>query len=146
MRVFIAGVMQGVRSDHLIDDQDYRVQITQALEKNLPGVAITDPWALNPGSYDYEADRARRTFLTMTTAAAEADVLIAYLPRPSMGTAMEMWSAFQAGKYIIAVTPLLHHWAIRFTANEIFPDLESLLTYIHSGRFARLFDTTPSPD
>jgi hypothetical protein len=146
MRVFIAGVMQGTRTDHLIDDQDYRQRIAAALAASVPGVAITDPWALNPDSVNYEAEQARHTFLTMTAAAAEADVLIAYLPKPSMGTAMEMWSAFQAGRYIIAVTPLLHHWAIRFTANEIFPDLESLLAYIESGRFTALFDTAPPAD
>jgi hypothetical protein len=146
MRVFIAGVMQGVRTDHLIDDQDYRLRIAATLQESVPGVEIVDPWLLNPNSVYYETERARETFLAMTDAAAEADVLIAYLPRPSMGTAMEMWSAFRAGRHIIAVTPMRHHWAIRFTANQIYPDLESLLEYIQSGRFARLVDSAPAAD
>jgi hypothetical protein len=138
MRVFLAGVMQGARTDHLIDDQDYRLRIALALREHVAGVEIVDPWLLNPESVFYETDRARDTFLEMTAAAAEADVLIAYLPTASMGTAMEMWSAFRAGRHIIAVTPMRHHWAIRFTANEIYPDLDSLLQYIQSGHFARL--------
>ena len=69
----------------------------------------------------------------MTARAGEADLLIAYLPNVSMGTAMEMWEAYRSNTYIIAVTPHVHHWAIRFTANEIVPDLNSLLELIQSG-------------
>ena len=90
MRVFIAGVMQGTRPDDQIGDQSYRVRISQALQKHVPGVHITDPWALNPNSVNYDDNQARHTFVTMTQEAGRADLLIAYLPVPSMGTAMEM--------------------------------------------------------
>ena len=138
MRVFLAGVMQGIRTDNQIDDQTYRQRIAAALSQHAPGVQITDPWALNPNSVQYDEARARHTFLTMTRKAKESDLLIAYLPRPSMGTAMEMWEAFNAGLYIIAVTPYVHHWAVRFTANEILPDLETLLAEIENGRIPQL--------
>ena len=137
LTVFIAGIMQGSRQDHLIDDQDYRAAITKALEAYVPGVKVVDPFALDPGSVDYEHERARRTFETNTALAAETDVLIAYLPHASMGTAIEMWTAYRADKYIVAVTPLVHNWAVKVTANEILPDLESLLAEIESGGFAR---------
>jgi molybdopterin converting factor small subunit len=135
LTVFLAGIMQGSRRDHLIDDQDYRTMITEALHAHVPGVKVVDPFALDPGSVDYEHERARRTFETNTALAAETDVLIAYLPYASMGTAIEMWTAYQAGKYIVAVTPLEHNWAVKVTANEVLPDLESLLAAIESGRF-----------
>jgi len=134
MQVFIAGIMQGERLDDQIDSQSYRLRIAKALRDHVPGVIITDPWAMHPNSVNYDADTARHTFLTMTRQAAEVDLLIAYLPKLSMGTAMEMWQAHQAGVYIIAVTPFIHHWAIRFTANEILPDLESLISHIEAGR------------
>jgi hypothetical protein len=138
MHVFIAGVMQGARLDDQVDDQNYRVRITDALQTHLPDVHISDPWALNPGSVNYDEGRARRTFLDMTALAGKADLLIAYLPTVSMGTAMEMWQAFQSGTYIVAVTPHVHHWAIRFTANEILPDLDGLLVKIENGTFLRV--------
>ena len=96
---------------------------------------LIDPWADNPGSLAYDDEQARHTFLTMTAKASEADLLIAYLPLLSMGTAMEMWQAYQGNTYIIAITPFVHHWAIRFTANQILPDLDSLLTWLENGRF-----------
>ena len=138
MHVFIAGVMQGDRLDDQIDDQNYRACIAEALQTHLPDIQITDPWALNPGSVNYDEGRARRTFLDMTVQAGEADLLIAYLPTVSMGTAMEMWQAFQTDTYIVAVTPHVHHWAIRFTADEVLPDLESLMAKIEDGHFARV--------
>lgn len=135
MHVFIAGVMQGSRTDHLIDDQDYRHRIADALTRHVPGVRITDPFMLNPDSVDYDDDRARDTFRTYTALAADVDVLIAYLPTASMGTAIEMWTAFSADKYIIAVSPLKHNWVINVTADEILPDLDSLIAAIEAGRF-----------
>lgn len=137
MHVFLAGVMQANRSDHLIEAQDYRVLLTEALQAHVPDVHISDPWALNPGSVYYDEQRARQTFHAMTQLAGEADVLLAYLPLPSMGTAMEMWQAHNAGAYIVAVTPFVHHWAIRFVADEILPDLEALEAAIENGRIYR---------
>ncbi|MBE2222567.1 MAG: hypothetical protein IAF02_13555 [Anaerolineae bacterium] len=138
MKVFIGGIMQGQRNDDQIDSQAYRVQISAAFQKHAPEIAIIDPWALNPNSVNYDADKARHTFMTMTRKVQEADLMIAYLPRVSMGTAMEMWEAFNAGVYIVAVSPYIHHWAIRFTANEILPDLETLLADIENGRLPHL--------
>jgi len=146
MRVFIGGIMQGQRRDDQIDSQDYRVRITEAFQKAAPEIELFDPWAINPNSVSFDEEKARHTFLTMTKAVRDADLLIAYLPQASMGTAMEMWEAFNAGVYVVAVTPLIHHWAIKFTSNEILPDLESLLAEIENGRFPRLIRQLNSVD
>ena len=136
MHIFIAGVMQGSRLDNQIHEQDYRLRIVQALRAHVPGARITDPWALEPESVSYDADLARKTFLKNTALAGEADLLIAYLPHASMGTAIELWTAFQNHAYIVAVTPLQHNWVVQITANEVLPDLESLLAYIESGQLS----------
>ena len=132
--VFIAGIMQGSRSDHLIGDQDYRSQITAAVEKCWPGARISDPYAMHPGSVDYGMEKVRSTFESMTSLAGEADVLIAYLPTASMGTAIEMWTAYKANRYIIAVTELKHNWVVKVTADQVVPDLDTLLKMLESGR------------
>jgi hypothetical protein len=137
MHIFIAGVMQGARLDERIHEQGYRQRIAAALTTHMPDVTIIDPWALNPNSVNYDEDQARHTFLTMTRQAGHADLLIAYLPTVSMGTAMEMWEAFKGGAYIIAITPYKHHWSVRFTAQEIWPDLESFLGLLENGRFTQ---------
>ncbi|RMG92948.1 MAG: hypothetical protein D6706_16090, partial [Chloroflexi bacterium] len=136
--VFIAGVMQGQRHDDQIEAQDYRRQITQALRTSYPHVTITDPWALHPNSVHYDEATARKTFLTMTQRAGQVDALIAYLPQVSMGTAMEMWEAHQNNVFVVAVTPFVHHWAIRFTADLILPTLDELFELLANGRFHQL--------
>jgi len=136
--VFIAGIMQGSRPDHLIGDQDYRARITAALEKCWPGVHISDPYAMHPESVDYEMDAVRTTFESLTSLAGEADLLIAYLPTASMGTAIEMWTAYRANKYIIAVTELRHNWVVKVTADEVVPDMDALLELLESGRLAEI--------
>ena len=73
MHIFIAGVMQGARLDDQIHEQDYRLSIARSLKDHIPEAQITDPWALNPNSVDYDEDRARETFLTMTAMAGEAE-------------------------------------------------------------------------
>ncbi|MFO7679189.1 MAG: hypothetical protein R6X34_03985 [Chloroflexota bacterium] len=146
MKVFIGGIMQGTRQDDQINSQTYRVKIAEAFQQHAPEVGIIDPWALNPNSVNYEDGLARDTFLSMTRKVKEADLMIAYLPQVSMGTAMEMWEAYNAGIYIVAVTPYLHHWAVRFTANEILPDLETLLAEIENGRLPQLIHAKNSVD
>lgn len=144
MHVFIAGVMQGKRRDDQIDDQGYRLRIAEALRSNVPDVKITDPWAMHPDSVRYDDETARQTFLSLTKRAGTVDLLIAYLPTISMGTAMEMWEAHQAGVTIVAVTPYVHHWAIRFTADEIVSDLDALVGEIENGGVERWTKARPA--
>lgn len=134
MHIFIAGVMQGSRLDEHIDDQNYRVRISEAIRAHLPEAHVTDPWLLHPDSPSYDTEQARVTFLENTGLAGEADVLIAYLPHASMGTAIELWTAYQNHTYIVAVTPMDHNWVVRITADHVLPDLDSLLYYIESGQ------------
>lgn len=134
MHVFIAGVMQGSRQDPHIDDQDYRVRIAGALREHMPDVHVTDPWTLHPDSPSYDDGQTRDTFVANVDLAREADLLIAYLPYASMGTAIEMWAAYSSHTYVIAITPMAHNWVVRITADEVLPDLDSLFAYIESGR------------
>jgi hypothetical protein len=146
MRVFIAGVMQGSRLDRAIDSQSYRVQLANALQRQYEAVEIIDPWRIHPNSVDYEDRRVVDTFLSMTSLAGEADVLLAYLPTASMGTAIELWTAYHAGVPTVVVTPMAHNWAVKVTAAEVLPDLDSLLDYISTGKLRLLVDSHNGTD
>ncbi len=127
--------MQGVRLDNQIGDQSYRTRITAAVKEHMPSAEVLDPWTMHPDSVTYDDAKAKETFHDLVHMAGTVDLLFAYIPRMSMGTAMEMWEANQAGVYIIAVTPHAHHWAIKHTSDEVLPDLETLLEMIGNGRF-----------
>lgn len=133
MRVFIAGVMQGSRCDDKVNDQDYREVITQILQDNLKGVQIVDPRALHPGSEAYDAGRAREVFMGMVALAGQVDVLVAYVPEASMGTAVEMWEAHRAGVQILTISPMAENWVVKLLSSRVFPTLDALGAFVANG-------------
>ena len=69
----------------------------------------------------------------------------------SMGTAIELWTAYHGRAYVIAVTPMTRNWVVQITADKVLPDLECLLDYIQSGRLGeelkmRLIRRSPVDD
>ncbi|HDD24711.1 MAG TPA: hypothetical protein ENF52_04680 [Chloroflexi bacterium] len=133
IRVFIGGIMQGSRRDGGIDDQNYRDKIAAVLRRHLPAVEILDPWVLYPDSVAYDFERAKRTFFDLTALAGEADVLVAYLPEASMGTAIEMWSAYQTQVPIYTISPLIDNWVVMLLSTQVFPDIPAFAHFVADG-------------
>jgi hypothetical protein len=136
MRVFIAGVMQGSRMDDRVTDQGYRKQITRILRENLKEVEVIDPWALHPESEGYDIERARDTFMSMNLLAGQADVLVAYVPEASMGTAVEIWEAYRNGVKVFSITPMAENWVVKLLSSQVFPTLEAFEAFICNGGLA----------
>ncbi len=140
MRVFIAGIMQGSHTDISIHDQSYRVSIGAAIKARFAEAEIIDPMELHAGGLDYGPDKARQTLLEMADEAAQADVLIAYVPEASMGTAVEMWQAHQAGKPILAISPLAENWVVRFLSTRVFSSLGAFESFVAEGELEDLLE------
>ena len=138
MRVFIAGIMQGSRLDHYIGDQDYRQIISEAILKRHSRVEIVDPNELHPNGVDYDDESARRTLLEMADLASQVDLVVAYAPQASMGTAIEMWQAFQAGVPLITISPMAANWVVRHLSSVVLPDLEAFGKWIENGGFDKV--------
>ena len=134
-RIFIAGVMQGSRRENDIDAQDYRREISECLQQFLPDVEIVDPFELHPGSVGYGDEDARRTLIDLAKEAGRADALIAFLPEASMGTALEMWEAYQARRPIFTISPLIHNWVVKGLSTRIFRDFDGFRTFVSTGEF-----------
>ena len=66
----------------------------------------------------------------------EVDVLLAFLPSASMGTAIEMWEAHQHGAAIFAISPMRHNWAIKYLSHGIYADEAEFLAALQSGEVA----------
>ncbi len=134
MKVFIAGIMQGSRLDDGVDDQSYRRRIAAVLKHHLPGVEIIDPWEIFPDSPGYTDEQGKRVFISMSEAAAQVDALVAYVPRASMGTAIEMWQAAYVGQAkVYCISPLATNWVVRFLSDKVFPSLEAFEEFVAKG-------------
>lgn len=120
---FIAGVIQGSSQDRELCDQSYRKHLIHLLEKAFPGALIISPYDLHPNSINYSLERGKTTFLEMVSKAARCDVLIAYLPEASLGTAIEMWECYRRGIPIWTISPMKENWVIRFFSQRIFPSM-----------------------
>ena len=138
MKVFIAGIMQGSRMDRYIDDQDYRRMITEALADRFADVEVLDPNELHPNGVDYDDVMAKATLLEMANLASQADLLVAYVPKASMGTALEMWKAFEANVPVVTISPMAANWVIKHLSSVVLPDLEAFRKWVTSSGFDKL--------
>ncbi len=132
-RVFLAGIMQGSRLDRYIDDQGYRRSIGQALLSVCPQAEIVDPNVLHPNGVDYDDGLARQTLLELASLAGRCDLLVAYAPHASMGTAIEMWQAFQAGVPVVTISPMAANWVVRHLSDVLVDDLDAFQGWLAGG-------------
>jgi hypothetical protein len=138
VKVFIAGIMQGSRLDRFIDKQDYRRIIAQAIQDYDASASIIDPNELHPHGVDYGDAEAKATLLEIAEMAAQADLLVAYAPRASMGTAIEMWQAFRARIPIVTVSPLEANWVVKHLSDVVLADLSAFQSWVADDGLPRL--------
>ena len=130
-----------------MESQDYRAQITQAVLAADPTAQIVDPLKMGevrstelypagtPVSEMWQDDaHVREMFNDVVVAAAKADCVISYLPVASMGSAVELHSARNAGKLILCVTPgsMRTNWVVRSYADKIFESIPELAEWLKS--------------
>ncbi|HWP29160.1 MAG TPA: hypothetical protein VNM50_06435, partial [Chloroflexota bacterium] len=112
MRVFLAGIIQGSHRGRELHDQTYRDRLKAILRAYLPEAEVCCPIDLHPSGIDYAPAEQRRAFFSLVETAAQADLLIAYLPEASLGTAIEMWEAYHHGRVVVVITPMRENWVI----------------------------------
>ena len=137
MRFFIAGIMQGSHTAAKIHNQDYRQRITQSVRAHFPAADIYDPLAQHKGSLGYDKPTGREVFFRHNLMCRQIDVLLAFVPEASMGTAIEMWEAYQHGAAVVTISPLRHNWAVKFLSHALYADMAEFEAALQSGELAR---------
>jgi len=140
MRFFLAGIMQGSHAAARCHGQEYRASITRLIESHFPGADVYDPHAEHSGSLDYSHETGRDVFFRHNRLCREIDVLVAFVPEASMGTAIEMWEAHQHGAAVVTISPLRHNWAVKFLSHALYADLPAFEAALQSGDVARRID------
>ncbi len=136
--VFVAGIIQGSLQDRSIHAQAYRDRLVGLLREAFPEMEVYCPIENYPNSLDFPDDVARATFFGLMERASRADVLVAYVPEASMGTAIEMWQAHRHGRPVVAISPMAANWSVRFLADAVVPDIAAFERFVRDGAFARL--------
>jgi TRAP-type C4-dicarboxylate transport system substrate-binding protein len=139
MRIFLAGIMQGSHVAALVHDQTYRERFREAVERRWPEAEVYDPHANHANSIGYGADQARNVFTHHVAMCTQFDLIVAYVPEASMGTAIEMWEAYRHGRVVVTITPLIHNWVVQITSRAVYRDFDGFLQGLESGEIDALF-------
>jgi len=138
MEIFLAGIIQGSERGASVHDQSYRRRIRAALCEAFPEAVIYSPAEEHPDSISYEDYKGRSVFQEIMRKAAETDLLIAYLPEASMGTAIEMWIAFTHGKKVVAISPMKENWCVKYLSHHFCASLSHFEKFVRSGELSAL--------
>jgi hypothetical protein len=137
MRIFLAGIMQGSLVEAAVHEQDYRDHLKELLKAHLPEAEIYDPRAEHSNSIAYDDATGREVFLCHNRLCREVDVLLAFLPEASMGTAVEMWEAHQHGAAVVTISPMRHNWVVKFLTHALYATVEELEADLRNGTLRR---------
>ncbi len=140
MQIFLAGIMHGSHVGAAMHHQGYREKYKQLLLEHLPEASVYDPLADHQQSIDYPDDQGREVFMHHNRMCGETDVLIAFIPEASMGTAIEMWEAHQHNRVVITISPLVHNWAVRFLSDIVYSDEEDFVRELEEGKLGENID------
>jgi len=124
-----------------IHRQDWREPIKQALKRHAPHARVYCHYSVHPHSITYDLPKIKETLADGNRRAGECDVLIAFVPSASMGTAIEMHEAAKNGAVVLSITPLVANWVIRAYSDRIFPDMEAFEKFLASGELDELLKT-----
>ena len=138
MNVFLAGIIQGSKVPAEIHPQHWRQRLRDVLARRLPDAEVYCHYSRHPNSITYDLPEIRATFEDGLSRAAACDVLLAYLPAASMGTAIEMYEAARAGAVVLTITPMAANWVVRAYSDRIFPDVQQLDDFLAAGELAGL--------
>ncbi len=137
-KIFLAGIIQGSNKDRAIHSQHYREKIKSIIRKAYPEAEIYDSLDGHLQSIDYDDEKGKATFLSSLAEIDSCDLMIAYLPGASLGTAIEIWESHKKGIPVWIITGMKTNWVVRFCSDKIFDDIESLAGYMEKSHAAVL--------
>ena len=139
--VFLAGIIQGSIPRDEIHDQNWREPIKQALARHVPGAHVYCHFGRHPESITYDLPEIRTTLAEGNRRAAQCDLLVAYVPSASMGTAIEMYEAARNGAVVLTISPMAGNWVLRAYSDRIFADLAAFESFLASGELDVLLES-----
>ena len=142
MKIYISGIMQGSKKGQGIQEQDYRQVLRDAVKIHHPDAEIYDPFLRFPDSVEYDDRRAKEVLFELAAEAGTSDVVIAFLPKASMGTALEIIRAYDNGKTIICISPMEKNWFINAVSSKIFLTLDEFCTWLSQTHLAELVNAS----
>ncbi|MEI8191647.1 MAG: hypothetical protein WCI75_18185, partial [candidate division NC10 bacterium] len=128
-----------------IHDQGWREPIKTALGRFLPEAEVYCHYSRHPDSITYGLPEIKKTLQDGIEKAAQSELVVAYVPGASMGTALEIYEAARAGAAVVSISPLCANWVLRAYSDVILPDVPSFERFLASGGLMRLLEAKRRP-
>jgi hypothetical protein len=141
MKVFLAGIIQGSLSEARIHDQDWRTPIKRAIQQHYPDAEVYCHYTNHPNSITYDLPEIKTTLTDGFNRSADCDLLIAYVPSASMGTAIEIYLAALNNAIVLTISPMAPNWVLRAYSHEIFPDTDAFEQFVATGKLDKLIES-----
>ena len=138
MNIFLAGIIQGSIAEAKIHSQDWREPIKQAIARCLPQAEVYCHYTQHPNSITYGLDEIKATLADGIARAAACDVLVAYVPSASMGTAVEIYEAARAGAVVLTISPMIANWVLRAYSDRLLATVEEFEAFLAAGGLTQL--------
>ena len=133
MKVYLSGIMQGSRKDEFHVSQDYRKVIKAIVLRRFPYAEVICPLEEFPNASTSAPFSAKAVISACANLSANSDLVVAFLPEASMGTAVELWEAFKNSKPIITISPMAQNLVIRTVSSIIVRDIEEFQKVMSNG-------------
>ena len=125
--------MQGNRKDAKIHSQNYRKEIIEILTELNTDLEVVDPDITDPDRLNYTNEQAAKMFFRYNFMVGGVDLVIAYVPEASMGTAIEMWEAWKNKIPIIIISPLKYNWTVKLLSSKLYSTIEEFAKASREG-------------
>lgn len=130
---YISGMMQGSQNGLRIHDQRYRIEIKTAIKTFFPESKIVCPFEIFSSRKNIFSKNIEKEFTKMVELAGQADVVISFIPEASMGSAVEIWTAHNKGRIVIAISKMKNNWLLISGADIIIPSIKALYNLFKNG-------------
>lgn len=138
LKIFLAGIIQGSLKDDSIHSQDWREPIRKLIDTYLPGSEVYCHYSAHPNSLTYTGAKIRRTFDDGVDRCKTSDLVFAYIPSASMGTAVEIYEAYRSGAIVLSITPMTANWVIKLYSHRVFANFDEIEKFFADGEFDKL--------
>ncbi|MCP4580893.1 MAG: hypothetical protein GY839_04700 [candidate division Zixibacteria bacterium] len=140
MKIFFGGIIQGSNQGQDIHSQDYRNRVKRFIKDSYPDIDIFDPVDNHEQSVGYDDQQAHTTFFGHLDIVHTCDLMIAYLPQASLGTAIEMKRAYDLKIPIVSISPMTTNWVIRLLTERNFETVEAFEKFIADNDIREMYN------
>ena len=136
--IYVTGILQNSRSKDLYP-QDYRKNIVDAIKETWESAIVQCPIIVGSADNKESLKETVKEFEQQLALLKKANIVVAYIPEPSMGSAIEIYNASLRGKYVVTISPIKTNRVVRMFSHDIYDSIESFLDACKIGKFKKDF-------